>query len=104
MAAAGADAIEVWNELNIDREWPTGQVNGASYTQLLAKAYNAIKAANSGTLVISAAPAPTGFWGSAGCAADGCNDNTFIGQMAAAGAAQYMDCAGAHHNSGTTSP
>jgi hypothetical protein len=29
MAAAGADAIEVWNEPNIDREWPTGQVSGA---------------------------------------------------------------------------
>jgi len=104
MAAAGADAIEVWNEPNIDREWPTGQVNGASYTQLLAKAYNAIKGANAGTMVISAAPAPTGFWGAAGCAADGCNDDTFLSQMAAAGAARYMDCVGAHHNSGTTSP
>jgi hypothetical protein len=48
MAAAGADAIEVWNEPNIDREWPNGQVNGGAYTQLLAKAYNAIKAANGG--------------------------------------------------------
>ena len=104
MAAAGADAIEVWNEPNIDREWPTGQVNGANYTQLLAKAYNAIKGANAGTMVISAAPAPTGFWGAAGCAADGCNDDAFLRQMAAAGAANYMDCVGAHHNSGTTSP
>ena len=104
MAAAGADAIEVWNEPNIDREWPTGQVNGANYTQLLAKAYNAIKAANAGTMVISAAPAPTGFWGSAGCAADGCNDNAFIGQMAAAGAANYADCIGAHYNEGIVGP
>jgi hypothetical protein len=104
MAAAGADAIEVWNEPNIDREWPTGQVNGANYTQLLAKAYNAIKGANLGTIVISAAPAPTGFWGAAGCADNGCNDDAFLNQMAAAGAAKYMDCIGAHHNSGTTSP
>lgn len=104
MAAAGADAIEVWNEPNIDREWPNGQVNGANYTQLLAKAYNAIKGANAGTMVISAAPAPTGWWGAAGCGADGCNDDTFLRQMAAAGAANYMDCVGAHHNSGTTSP
>jgi hypothetical protein len=104
MAAAGADAIEVWNEPNIDREWPTGQVNGGNYTQLLAKAYNAIKGANPGTMVISAAPAPTGFWGAAGCAENGCNDDTFLHQMAAAGAANYMDCVGAHHNSGTTSP
>jgi hypothetical protein len=103
MAAAGADAIEVWNEPNIDREWPNGQVNGASYTALLAKAYRAIKAANPGTLVISAAPAPTGFF-AGGCQASGCNDDVFLAQMAAAGAANYMDCVGAHHNAGATSP
>ena len=43
-AAAGADAIEVWNEPNIDHEWPTGSINGANYTQMLAQAYTAIKA------------------------------------------------------------
>jgi hypothetical protein len=103
MAAAGADAIEVWNEPNIDREWPNGQVNGGTYTQLLAKAYNAIKAANGGTLVISAALAPTGYF-AGGCQAAGCNDDVFLQQMAAAGAANYMDCVGAHHNSGATAP
>jgi hypothetical protein len=104
MARAGADAIEVWNEPNIDREWPAGQISGGNYTALLAKAYKAIKAANPGTIVISGAPAPTGFWGSAGCADSGCNDDAFLAQMAAAGAANYMDCVGTHHNSGTTSP
>ncbi|MGH2593492.1 MAG: NBR1-Ig-like domain-containing protein, partial [Anaerolineae bacterium] len=104
MAAAGADGIEVWNEPNINREWPTGQVSGANYTALLAKAYPAIKAANPGTLVVSGAPAPTGFWGAAGCSPDGCNDDAFVGQMAAAGAARYMDCIGAHHNAGATAP
>ena len=103
MARAGADAIEVWNEPNIDREWPTGQVSGATYTQLLAKAYNAIKAANPGTMVVSAALAPTGFF-QGGCQEGGCNDDVFLQQMAAAGAANYMDCIGAHHNSGATSP
>jgi hypothetical protein len=103
MARAGADAIEVWNEPNIDREWPTGQVSGATYTQLLAKAYNAIKAANPGTMVVSAALAPTGFF-AGGCQEGGCNDDVFLQQMAAAGAANYMDCVGAHHNSGATSP
>ena len=103
MARAGADAIEVWNEPNIDREWPTGQVSGATYTQLLAKAYNAIKGANPGTMVVSAALAPTGFF-AGGCQAGGCNDDVFLQQMAAAGAANYMDCVGAHHNSGATAP
>ncbi|MCS7072389.1 MAG: hypothetical protein NZM00_12860, partial [Anaerolinea sp.] len=49
------DAIEVWNEPNIDREWPAGQINGANYTRLLAAAYNAIKSANPGVIVISGA-------------------------------------------------
>jgi hypothetical protein len=102
LAALGADAIEVWNEPNIDREWPNGQVNGALYTQLLARAYNAIKGANSNTLVISGAPAPTGFFG--GCAPGGCDDAVFLQQMAAAGAANYMDCVGVHYNEGIVPP
>ncbi len=104
LAAAGADAIEVWNEPNLAHEWPMGQINGANYTALLTKAYPAIKAANSGTLVISTALAPTGYWGGAGCGVDGCNDDAFLAQMAAAGAANYIDCVGVHHNSGATSP
>ncbi|GAB1420808.1 hypothetical protein MASR2M15_09310 [Anaerolineales bacterium] len=104
LAAAGADAIEVWNEPNIDREWPAGQVNGANYTKLLAGAYNAIKAANPNTMVISGAPAPTGYFGTAGCTDQGCNDDTFMQQMAAAGANQYMDCVGLHYNEGIVAP
>jgi hypothetical protein len=104
MAEAGADAIEVHNEPNIDREWPTGQVNGANYTRLLAVAYNAIKTANPATIVISGAPAPTGFFGAAGCGATGCNDDVFMQQMADAGAARYLDCVGIHYNEGIVSP
>ena len=41
------DAIEVWNEQNIDREWPSGQISPANYVNnMLVPAYNAIKAAN----------------------------------------------------------
>ena len=101
-AAAGADAIEVWNEPNIDREWPNGQISPARYTELLRRAYNAIKAANPATLVISGAPAPTGFFG--GCSPAGCDDNAFVAGMAAAGAANYMDCLGIHYNEGILPP
>jgi hypothetical protein len=104
LATAGADAIEVWNEPNIDREWPAGQVTGGNYTQLLAVAYNAIKAANPNTLVISGAPSPTGFFGAAGCASAGCNDDVFMQQMAQAGAGNYMDCLGLHYNEGVVAP
>jgi hypothetical protein len=104
VARLGADAIEVWNEPNIDREWPAGQINGANYTRLLAAAFNAIKTANPNTMVISGAPAPTGFFGAAGCTAQGCNDDVFMQQMAQAGAAQYMDCVGLHYNEGIIAP
>jgi len=104
VAGLGADAIEVWNEPNIDREWPAGQINGGSYTKMLAAAYNAIKSKNPNSIVVSAAPAPTGFFGAAGCTANGCNDDTFMSQMAQAGAAQYMDCIGLHYNEGILAP
>ena len=104
VAGQGADAIEVWNEANIDREWPAASINGGTYTQLLAAAYNAIKTANGNTIVISGAPAPTGFFGTAGCGATGCNDDVFMQQMAQAGAAQYLDCVGLHYNEGIVPP
>lgn len=103
-AALGADAIEVWNEPNIDREWPAGMIHGATYTHLLAAAYTAIKSRAPGTLVISAAPAPTGFFGGDGCDTGGCNDDIFFKQMAFAGAQNYLDCVGLHHNDGIVSP
>jgi hypothetical protein len=104
LATAGADAIEIWNEMNIDREWPAGQVNGANYVPLLSKAYNAIKAANPGTIVITGALAPTGYFGAAGCTDQGCNDDVYTQQMAAAGAGSYADCIGVHYNEGIVSP
>jgi hypothetical protein len=104
LASSGADGIEIWNEMNIDREWPAGQINGANYVPLLAKAYNAIKAANPNTLVITGALAPTGFFGAAGCTDQGCNDDTYTQQMAQAGAGNYADCIGVHYNEGIISP
>lgn len=102
VAAAGADAIEVWNEMNIDREWPSGSIDPGQYVNLLRAAYNAIKGANPNTMVISGAPAPTGYFG--GCSAGGCDDNAYIAGMAAAGAANYADCIGLHYNEGIVSP
>ena len=97
------DGIEVWNEPNIDRQWPAGQISGQNYAQMLSAAYRAIKDANPNVLVISGAPAPTGFFGGR-CTAQGCDDNVFIQQMAAAGAAQFADCIGVHYNEGILPP
>ncbi|MCY3779325.1 MAG: LysM peptidoglycan-binding domain-containing protein [Chloroflexi bacterium] len=102
LARGGADAIEVWNEMNIEREWPAGQISGANYVQMLSAAYNAIKSASPGTLVISGAPAPTGFF--QGCSPNGGDDDCYLRQMQAAGAANYMDCVGVHYNAGIVPP
>ncbi|MFN2284495.1 MAG: NBR1-Ig-like domain-containing protein, partial [Anaerolineae bacterium] len=109
LAATGADAIEVWNEPNIDREWQGELISPQSYTNLLCKSYNAIKAANSGTAVISAAPSPTGWFGGlklTDCANGGCgyDDQPWMEGLYNAGAANCMDYIGAHHNAGATSP
>jgi hypothetical protein len=102
VAALGPDAIEVWNEPNIDREWPAGQISGAAYADMLRQAYGAIKGTNGGVMVISGAPAPTG----AEAAFPGrvVNDDRFVRDMVAAGAVQWMDCLGAHYNEGIIGP
>ncbi len=102
IAAAGADAIEVWNEPNLPREWQSGYISPQAYTDLLCSAYAAIKAANPGTWVISAAPAPTGYFG--GCHPHGCDDVPWLQGMYNAGAANCFDFIGAHHNAGATPP
>lgn len=104
IAAAGADAIEVWSEPNYQAEWPAGQINGASYADLLKRAYFAIKQANPNTLVISAGLAQTSGVYSGGCAEDGCDELAFLSQMAAERAQDYMDCVGIHYTSGFEPP
>ena len=102
LAAGGADAIEVWNESNIEREWPAGLISGSQYTQMLSAAYQSIKANNGSTLVISAAPAPSG--GLPNNSTTGYNDDAYLTQMAQAGAGSFMDCVGIHYNAGTVPP
>jgi hypothetical protein len=103
LARLGADGIEVWNEMNLDREWPQGQINPNSYVDLLRRAYTQIKAKNPNTLVVSGAPSPTGAEGAFGLSRVW-NDDRYINGMVAAGAASYMDCIGLHYNEGIISP
>lgn len=102
VAALGPDAIEVWNEPNIDREWPRDQISGAAYTNMLRQAYQAIKGANGSVMVISGAPAPTG--AEAAFPGQVVNDDNWIRDMVNAGGLQFMDCLGAHYNEGIIAP
>ncbi len=105
IAQQGADAIEVWNEMNIDREWPAGQISGTSYAKFLLFVAPQIKAANPNTWVITGAPSPTGYFGGA-CNPTGCDDQPYIQQMAAAGVFKdaNVDCIGIHYNEGIIPP
>ncbi|MGB1249433.1 MAG: hypothetical protein ACPG8W_02300 [Candidatus Promineifilaceae bacterium] len=95
------DAIEIWNEMNIDFEWPAGQISPETYVNTMLKpGYQAIKAANPSIMVVSGAPAPTGFDNNTNAWAD----DRYMAGVAAAGGGNYMDCIGVHYNAGATSP
>lgn len=102
IAGQGADAIEVWNEPNIDREWPRGQISGIAYARMLATAYRKIKQVNGATMVISAAPAPTG--AEAAFPGQVMNDDRWLREMVAGGGLNHLDCVGAHYNEGIIPP
>lgn len=81
------DAIEIWNEPNLKREW-TGQhaFNGAAYMELFRVGYNAIRAYSPNIAVITAGLAPTGNSQNISV-----NDRSFLRQMYQAGLASYPD-------------
>ncbi len=94
-------AIEVWNEMNLDIEWPAGSIDPEQYVNMMLKpAYQAIKQTNPRIMVISGAPAPTGFHNGTNVWAD----DRYLAGMAQAGATDYMDCVGMHYNAGATAP
>lgn len=103
IATLQPDAIQVWNEQNLDREWPNGQINPVSYVEMLRQSYEAIKAVDPQIRVITGAPAPTGAEGFFGLNAVWNDDRYYLG-MANAGAAQYADCIGIHYNEGILPP
>ncbi len=79
------NAIEIWNEPNLRREWNGGTLSGAEYMQLFDAAYRAIRAGEGGgsVVVVTAGLAPTGI--NDGVAA--VDDREFLRQMYAAGLA-----------------
>ena len=79
------DAIEIWNEPNLKREW-TGQrpISGASYMELFRVGYDAVRAYSPSIVVVTAGLAPTG--NRSGVTVD---DRDFLRQMYQAGLAEY---------------
>jgi hypothetical protein len=92
-------AIEVWNEQNLDYEWGREPLDPARYVRLLAAAYGAIKRACPGTVVVSGALTPTG--APPPVAMD---DFTYLERMYQAGLRNYADAIGAHPSGFNVAP
>jgi hypothetical protein len=79
------DAIEVWNEPNLIREWSGQRATGGEYMRYFDAAYQAIRATNGSIPIITAALAPTG---ESDVSRD---DRIFLQEMYAAGLGNYQD-------------
>ncbi len=93
------NAIEVWNEQNLDYEWGREPLDPARYVQLLGAAYRAIKAACPQTVVVSGALTPTG--APPPVAMD---DFTYLELMYQAGLKNVSDAIGAHPSGYNVAP
>lgn len=84
-------AIEIWNEPNLAREWGNRPPNPRQYVALLKAGYEAAKRADPAVTVITAGLTPTETWND-----DAWPDDFFLQQMYDAGARDYFDVLGAH--------
>ena len=83
------DAIEIWNEPNLKREWSgVHPFSGAGYMELFRVGYDAVRAYSPNITVLTAGLAPTG--NSDNVSVD---DRTYLRQMYQAGLARYQDIA-----------
>lgn len=96
------DAIEIWNEPNLSREWGNavmGTQSAAQYVQMLCAGHNAAKQAWPGVITVSAGLSPTGV-NDAGAR----DDLLYLREMYAAGAKPCFDALGAHGNTQAPDP
>ena len=84
-------AYQIWNEPNLTREWCNQPPNASEYVALLATAYQVIKAADPGAMVISA-----GLTSTTEISARARADVVYLREMYEAGAKPYFDVLGVH--------
>jgi len=94
-------AIQVWNEPNLNREWGMATIDreqASQYMYLLKRTYEAVKAEDPTKIVISAGLSPTG-------TTDGTAqpDDVYLGWLYEDGLAKYTDAIGVH-GAGFSSP
>jgi hypothetical protein len=94
-------AIQVWNEPNLNREWGMATIDreqASQYMYMLKRTYEAVKAEDPTKIVISAGLSPTG-------TTDGTAqpDDVYLGWLYEDGLAKYSDAIGVH-GAGFSSP
>jgi hypothetical protein len=93
-------AIEVWNEMNLDREWTISsrKIQASDYVQFLDAVVPAIRELDPSTIVLMGALSPTGANMAEGDITKVVDDLTYMDQFVAAGGPQRVDCIGIHLN------
>ena len=82
------DAIELWNEPNLQREWFNRPLGGADYMRLFNAAYQAVRSgSNPNITLVTAGLAPTGI----NDHVTAVDDRAFLNEMYAAGLAGYAE-------------
>jgi hypothetical protein len=88
-------AVEVWNEMNLAREWTSVDgLSAADYVQMFKVVHDTVRPLDENVILISGALSPTGV-------DDGVvaiSDLRYTDQLIQAGILEYADCYGAHHN------
>lgn len=93
-------AIEVWNEMNLDREWriPSGKILAEDYVRFLDVVVPAIREIDPAIVIVMGALSPTG----ASQSGDGRDffkdDYVYMDEFVAAGGPARVDCIGVHLN------
>ncbi|NDJ85278.1 MAG: hypothetical protein GYB66_05295 [Chloroflexi bacterium] len=87
-------AVEVWNEMNLAREWTsTGGLSAADYVEMVSTVAGTIRFIDPNVIIVSGALAPTGVNNEIAI-----DDFIYTDQLIAAGLLDHVDCFGAHHN------
>jgi hypothetical protein len=93
------DAIEIWNEPNLKREWSGAlPFNGEGYMELFAPAYKRIRQYSDSIIIVTAGLAP------AGDSSNSIDDRKYLRQMYKAGLDKYDDIAVGIHPYGWANP
>ena len=90
------DAVEIWNEVNLDREWGGARIDrgsAADYVRLLRLAYRSAKSSDPAITVVSAGLSPTGTENG-----QAQPDDVYLKWMYDAGAKQHFDVLAANAN------